>query len=61
MDWINREAGPLIRQTAAQRPAPLPTGCRQTGKTSLLQNLFPKHSYVLAGSSDDGGGGGGVR
>ena len=46
MDWIEREAGPLIKETAAQRPVLLLTGCRQTGKTSLLQNLFPKHSYA---------------
>jgi uncharacterized protein len=46
MDWIQREAGPLVRETALQRPVMLLTGCRQTGKTSLLQHLFPEHTYV---------------
>ena len=61
MDWIEREAGPLIKATAAQRPVLLLTGCRQTGKTSLLQNLFPKHQYasldlpMMAAEADESG------
>lgn len=31
---------------AAQRPAVLLTGARQTGKTSLLERAFPDHRYV---------------
>jgi predicted AAA+ superfamily ATPase len=29
-----------------QRPGVLLTGARQTGKTSLLQKLFPSYGYV---------------
>jgi hypothetical protein len=61
MDWINREAGPLVKQTASQRPVLLLTGCRQTGKTSLLQHLFPQHSYasldlpIMAAEAEESG------
>ncbi|CAN5894471.1 ATP-binding protein [soil metagenome] len=46
MEWIDRDASALVRELAAQRPVLLVTGARQTGKTSLLQHLFPKHHYV---------------
>ena len=61
MDWINRDAGLLVKQTALQRPVLLLTGCRQTGKTSLLQNLFPQHSYasldlpIMAAEAEESG------
>lgn len=44
--WIEREIEPLIRQRAAQRPVVVLTGARQTGKTSLVQRLFPDLELV---------------
>ncbi len=44
--WIPREIEPLLAQVAAQRPALILTGARQTGKTSLLQRCFPQAHYV---------------
>ena len=44
--WINRNFSEEIRALAAQFPAIALTGARQTGKTSLLQRLFPGHTYV---------------
>ncbi|MCP4406598.1 MAG: ATP-binding protein [Gammaproteobacteria bacterium] len=36
----------MIEEINAKRPALLLTGARQTGKSSLLNQLFPKHGYV---------------
>ncbi len=36
----------LFRQAAAQFPALVVTGARQTGKTTVLRELFPRHTYV---------------
>ena len=44
--WIKREISPIVVDLAAKKPAILLTGARQTGKTSLLQYLFPKADYV---------------
>ena len=44
--WLKREISDLLVQLAAKRPAVLITGARQTGKTSLLQQLFTQHNYV---------------
>ena len=44
--WINRDISSLIKKLNAERPALLLTGARQTGKSSLLNKLFPEHSYV---------------
>jgi len=44
--WIEREISALIQREAAARPAVLLTGARQTGKSSLLDRLFPEHPYV---------------
>jgi len=44
--WIKRDISPIIRDLAAKRPAILLTGARQTGKTSLLQHLFPNAEYI---------------
>jgi len=44
--WIQREIQPIIEEAASQRPAVLLTGCRQAGKTSLLERTFPGHNYV---------------
>ena len=35
-----------IKEGANQFPAVIVTGPRQTGKSTLLKNIFPKHSYV---------------
>lgn len=44
--WIDRDIEPLLNQRAATRPVVVLTGARQTGKTSLMQRLFPRHSFV---------------
>lgn len=44
--WINRDISPVIVDLVSKRPAILITGARQTGKTSLLQHLFPEANYV---------------
>lgn len=44
--WIKRVIIERFRALAAQRPAILLTGARQTGKTSLIKHLFPKAHYV---------------
>ena len=44
--WIPRSVEPVLLQLAATRPAVVITGARQTGKTSLLRRLFPRHDFV---------------
>lgn len=44
--WIPREIEGLLTRRAAQRPVVVLTGPRQTGKTSLVQRLFPRHEFV---------------
>ncbi len=44
--WINREISTKIQAQARRKPAILLTGARQTGKSSLLAELFPDHKYV---------------
>jgi len=44
--WIPREIAPTLKAVAAQRPAVLVTGSRQSGKSSLLANTFPGLGYV---------------
>lgn len=44
--WIPREIEALLTRRAAQRPVVVLTGPRQTGKTSLVQRLFPGHEFV---------------
>ncbi|MBT4195883.1 MAG: ATP-binding protein [Gammaproteobacteria bacterium] len=44
--WIQRDISALITKLCANRPALLLTGARQTGKSSLLQRLFPEQPYV---------------
>lgn len=44
--WIEREISALVQKISAERPALLLTGARQTGKSSLLNRLFPDHDYV---------------
>jgi predicted AAA+ superfamily ATPase len=44
--WIPRDVESRVRRSARTRPALVLTGARQTGKTSTLRRLFPKHSFV---------------
>lgn len=44
--WIEREISALVKKISAERPAMLLTGARQTGKSSLLNRLFPDYAYV---------------
>jgi uncharacterized protein len=44
--WIPRSLEAPLRQLASTRPVVVLTGARQTGKTSLLRRLFPKHALV---------------
>ena len=44
--WIERDIRPRLERSVKTRPATVLTGARQTGKTSLLQHLFPGHSFV---------------
>ncbi|WP_162173464.1 ATP-binding protein [Pseudacidobacterium ailaaui] len=44
--WIPRTVEPRLKRSARTRPVLLLTGARQTGKTSTLLRLFPKHSFV---------------
>ena len=44
--WIEREISPIIQKAVRTRPVVLLTGARQTGKSSLLQKIFPKYNYV---------------
>ena len=44
--WIQREISPIIQKAVQTRPVVLLTGARQTGKSSLLQKIFPKYNYV---------------
>ena len=44
--WIKRDISRHIRSLARKRPCILLTGARQTGKSSLLQKVFPRYNYV---------------
>lgn len=44
--WIGRFLKSKILKMTTSRPALLLTGARQTGKTSLLQRLFPDVEYI---------------
>lgn len=44
--WINRHIEKLLQHRASTRPVVVLTGARQTGKTSLMQRLFPDHGFV---------------
>src|SRR5579859_294127 len=41
-----RVVEPRLQRSAKTRPLVVLTGARQTGKTSTLLRLFPKHSFV---------------
>jgi predicted AAA+ superfamily ATPase len=44
--WIKRYLEARLRRSARTRPVVVLTGARQTGKTSTLRRLFPKHEFV---------------
>jgi predicted AAA+ superfamily ATPase len=44
--WIRRDIEPRLQRSARTRPVVVLTGARQTGKTSTLLRLFPKHGFV---------------
>ncbi len=44
--WIDRSLKTRIEEACLSRPAILVTGARQTGKSSLLQRMFPAANYV---------------
>jgi uncharacterized protein len=44
--WIPRDIEPRLLRSARTRPVVVLTGARQTGKTSTLRRLFPKHRFV---------------
>ncbi|MFA7257112.1 MAG: ATP-binding protein [Kiritimatiellales bacterium] len=44
--WIDRKTKNAIVEACGARPAILLTGARQTGKSSLLQKMFPDAAYV---------------
>jgi predicted AAA+ superfamily ATPase len=44
--WILRDVEARLRQSGRTRPVVVLTGARQTGKTSTLLRLFPKHAFV---------------
>lgn len=44
--WISREIETTLLKINQERPALILTGARQTGKTSLLQKVFPQYNYV---------------
>jgi predicted AAA+ superfamily ATPase len=44
--WIARDIEPVLSKAAQTRPVVVLTGARQTGKTSLLRRLFPRHGFV---------------
>jgi hypothetical protein len=44
--WIPRYLEAWLLRSARSRPVVVLTGARQTGKTSTLRRLFPKHGFV---------------
>lgn len=44
--WIERAVEARLRHSGRTRPVIVLTGARQTGKTSTLLRLFPKHTFV---------------
>ncbi len=47
-----RSITPLLKETVASFPVTFLTGPRQSGKTTLLRELFPEYQYVNLESPD---------
>ncbi len=50
---INRQAAKTIREQAKKFPIVAVTGPRQSGKTTLLQQLFPDYTYISMENPDN--------
>ena len=50
---INRNVAKTIREQAEKYPIVAVTGPRQSGKTTLLQNLFPDYTYISMENPDN--------
>ncbi len=44
--YIHRAIEPELLASASSFPVVIVTGARQTGKSTLLKHLFPKHKYI---------------
>ncbi len=44
--WIERQIKDRVNRCVQSRPAILVTGARQTGKSTLLQHMFPDTTYI---------------
>lgn len=44
--YVNRELEPSILEASKSFPVVVLTGPRQTGKSTLLQTIFPRHNYL---------------
>ncbi len=50
---IPRALAPVLRQAATRYPVVTVTGPRQSGKTTLVRSVFPRHGYVSLEAPDD--------
>lgn len=53
MSYISRTVEDVIRSLLSKYPIIAVTGPRQSGKTTLLKNLFPDYQYLSLENSDD--------
>lgn len=52
MTFIPRQIEPVIRRLITQYPMVALTGPRQSGKTTLLQTMFPDYTYISLENTD---------